>query len=173
MTNQKSSLYDVEWQVLRVNTLAQNTSAGGWNTEIGVEANLEKFRRYVMGTKDSQEYTNRLWRILNMLNAVRMGYNGTNQAGTNQDKAVILFRDMVSKRYNKIIDGGFVFAEWDWDKVAKDLKTLYQNSRSDFDKVYKNLVGRKNTAENNAGTSNRPELVKFVELMEATIEGAK
>ena len=170
MNNQKAVLYDVNWQVLRVNTLGQNNDSGGWNSAEGANVNITKLRHYIIATKDKQEYYYRLWRVLNMLNAVRMGYSGTKQTDTEQDVLVRQFRDIISKRYHELTDDGFEFKEWDWDKVADDLKELYLTSQDDFNKVYKNLVGRKSHTEKLRGTlSFRPDLVKFLGLMDATI----
>ena len=168
MNNQKAVLYDVEWQTLRVNTLTQNNEYGGWNTVEGVKENVNKLSTYILNTRDKQEYFYRLWRVLNMLNAVRMGYSGTKQVDTTQDNLVKAFRDDVSQEYHKRVDDGMQFDSWDWELVAKNLTMLKQKSPEDFNKIYKNLTGRRNTTEKNRGTlSFRPELVKFIELMDA------
>lgn len=66
MEASKQTLYWPHWQALRVALL------GSWNTQAGVNNNLNRLRQYY----EESPSLDRAWRIVNLLNAVRMGYSG-------------------------------------------------------------------------------------------------
>lgn len=112
---QKQCLYNVEWQALRVSML------GDWTTYEGTKRNLEKVRFYL-----DRKYPNititHVWRVLNLLNAVRMGYSGQKRTGSPQDKLVALFRNKVSETYHQMKKITKVF---DVDSPA-EIKTAFE-----------------------------------------------
>lgn len=172
-------LYDVEWQKLRVSLLAENKEDGGFTTFEGTLDNIEQLGNYceqVMTDEEGweDEYLKRLYRCLNLLNAVRMGYSGQGLKGSQQDDFVRRIRDSYSwsyKRFNVDSRLGVLAWEWDWDKVDQDLAELVTNDRESFDRIYDNLKKRLVTAEKRRGekkdvADTRRELVRFIELME-------
>jgi hypothetical protein len=70
----RAHVYEVGWQKLRVSTLAPNRKDGGWGTHIGVQRNLITMAKYLDGTNDPEEVRRRQYRVLNMYNAVLLGY---------------------------------------------------------------------------------------------------
>lgn len=93
MSDYKLMLYSVEWQDLRIQM------KGDWATLEGAKAN----GRLIMGYIDSGNTINisRVWRCLNLLNAVRMGFNGAaGLVGTPQDQIVTKIRNLCSTRFD-------------------------------------------------------------------------
>lgn len=72
MDAQKLTLYVPSWQALRVSLLGQ------WNTINRVKANCDTLSLYIAGATNVNERRSRLWRVTNLLNAVKMGYSGQN-----------------------------------------------------------------------------------------------
>lgn len=70
MDPQKQTLYVPSWQALRISLLGQ------WNTVNGVRANCDTLSLYIAGATNVNERLSRLWRVTNLLNAVKMGYSG-------------------------------------------------------------------------------------------------
>lgn len=184
----KSVLYRPSWQKLRVSCLAQNHPQGGFNTNEGTQDNLMRLNNYIgdaaslvegvkqenlrMGFTQEEEYACRIWRVLNLLNAVRMGYHGIGRVGTPGDEAVRKYRDSVQLQH----DGGRVVTaenKWNWDVVQTELEELWVVERVWFTRVYNDLNRRRKVATNRrkkVGTNDvdatRPELIKFLTLME-------
>ena len=158
MTLHKEILYDVKWQSLRVTLL------GNFGTFEGVKLNVSKMETYIRGTKDDIEKGRRLWRVLNLLNAVRMGYNGQKLVGTRMDKFITMYRDHVQEVRK---DYMYIGEEWDWDKVEKDIK---QTDKFTLKEIHKNLMARTKMAKYKVGSTKfRPELMKFMGLLEKEI----
>ena len=105
MNMQRLFLYSSYWQGLRVGMLAEHSTVGGWTTVTGTEQNLEKCWRYI-DQRDitAEQYYLRLWRVLNALNAVRMGYSGQGKANSAPDKLVLEARLELSDTYQQYKD---------------------------------------------------------------------
>lgn len=157
MSLHKEVLYDVEWQSLRVSLLGYFTTPGG------VDRNVKKLQEY-LNTVDVVRY----WRVLNLLNAVRMGYHGQKVAGTEQDKKVIAYRDHVQELYH-ICKDNFP-TSWDWSKVEKDLQDLYVKDNETFEKIWANLSLRRKNAAKRPHEMKRDELKFFLNLMQKAKE---
>jgi hypothetical protein len=177
-------LYDAAWQKLRVSCLSQNHRAGGFSTAAGTQDNLNRLNQYLDPTSIKQafdagavnpavktldeEYRCRIWRVLNLLNATRMGFRGQGKAGIAEDQAVGQYRDSIMEQHM----GGVVSSvddRWDWQRVKEDLEVMWRNDRFWFTAIYKDLVNRTQRAGRRAqrGTQvNRPELQQFVQLLE-------
>lgn len=163
MDNQKACLYDVEWQSLRVSLLSQNRKDSGFGSIEGTTANLDTLLKYLQSTSNDKETLYRSWRILNLLNATRMGFSGTGLKGSQQDQLVVDFRErFISSLFTSLKHIGF--SSWDWEKVEKDLINLYTSKREVFNSILKNLSMRKKNAQKRKAF-NRPELLKFLGLM--------
>lgn len=85
----KVTLYDVEWQALRVSL------KGNWGTVEGVGENINKLQTYL--NQGNGYNRSRYWRVLNLLNATRMGYSGSKLEGSVQDRMVAEYRNLIQK----------------------------------------------------------------------------
>ena len=188
----KKVLYRPSWQKLRVSCLAQNHPNGGFNTLEGTTDNLARLNNYIQDTMGSdinaapqyvqeecarmrfslqEERACRIWRVLNLLNATRMGYSGQGKRGSEMDRAVEAYRNVVQQWY----DGSTVVRvepKWDWDVVQWELETMWREERYWFTKIWDDLSRRgKVAAKRRVGQSigidkTRPELLKFLGIME-------
>jgi len=161
-------LYDVEWQKMRVSFLNVNHRSGGFTTLAGTDDNLTRLDQYIYAVPtDSVEFALRVWRGLNLLNATRMGLSGQGFANGEIDNAVKVYRDGLQNLYNPhvIVQAS---RDWNWDKVLQDLYTCYREEPYWFKAIYDDLKRRKNvTSKKRQGDlSNRPDLLKFLSLME-------
>lgn len=129
LSMQKMSLYNVEWQALRVSLL------GKWNNVTNVTENINVYLRPYLGEKPSKT---KLWRVLNYLNAVRMGLSGQGKFYSFASRIVKDFRDEVQDQYNKCHpDEGF---EIDMDdKIKADWNELDEKMQK---RIYANLHNR-------------------------------
>lgn len=154
MNVSKAVLYSVQWQKLRVSLL------GNFNHEEGVKVNICKISNYIQETiLDEIETARRLWRAINLLNAVRMGYHGQGLVGTMMDKHIISYRDKLQALRKNYSDLG----QWDWNDVERDLYFLKALDTNTYNKIYNNLQSRVKMAHYKVGTmDNRSELAKFL-----------
>lgn len=156
----KENLYNVKWQALRVSLLSY------FPTEDGVKRNIGLLKEYISSFTDDYDEYLKLWRVINLLNAVRMGYNGQGLDGTKQDEMIIDFRSTCQDRYKELKDKGLTFKHADWSKIKSDLESLYESDREVFNKIYDNLNKRIDFSMNKIGhVQFRNSLVRFVGLM--------
>ena len=157
MNSQRLTLYDVEWQILRVNLLKGNQKGGGgFTTPEGTKANITRLKTY-LGKSPSVD---KLWRVLNLLNAVRMGNSGQGKAGSDHDNAIKDYRDEVQVLYNK--------AEKKFSPPSEStIKVqLGHASTEELKKVAANL-GMRNKLR---GGPNRPELAWFLGILKTELD---
>lgn len=156
MIASKQVLYNVAWQKLRVSLL------GGWTTAEGTTANINRLRAYINAkASDDNEELSRLWRSLNLLNAIRMGYSGQQLTGSRQDDLVREYRDTVSKEY-KALKSKAQFVVDDDAKIKSDWKALDEASKK---AILGNLQKRRDL---HADSPHRGELSWFLDLVKAT-----
>ncbi len=163
MAHNLQYLYNVEWQVIRCSML------GTWFNLRTAKKNYDVLKTYVADAKeDKVELKRRLWRVVNYLNAVRMGYSGSGKTGGDVDELLVSSRQAYQDAYHSLdIDMG----EWDWEEVKRDLHDLDQTDRKAFLAILKNLEMRKDFSIKKIGTLKyRSELVIFVDMMRE-IEG--
>lgn len=152
-------LYDVEWQVIRVNML------GTWNDIKKAKQNYEVLIDYVLESSGS-ERKRRAWRVINYLNAIRMGYSAQGKTGSDVDDLLCAEREIFQAQA-RICDK-YEFGEWDWDKVKADLIELDKNDRESFLAIFRDLRKRKDFSIKKIGHTNyRNELMIFLDMMEA------
>jgi hypothetical protein len=161
----RAHVYEVGWQKLRVSTLAPNRKDGGWGTHIGVQRNLITMAKYLDGTNDPEEVRRRQYRVLNMYNAVLLGYGDKFEMA---DFAMVVrqARDRLQKQMSDRSLG-----RHDWQKTYEDLSRLWRNERNTWWSIRRNLTSRTKTSRRrNGGTGfqHRPELEFFLHLMEAS-----
>ena len=169
MNPQRLCLYDVEWQALRVQLL------GKWSKDWDVVDALQQLHDYVWRglhvlpkPKASITLRTRLYRVINLLNAVRMSW-GANPATDFANKQLVAERDEYQKLYGSI--GCTAQADiWETvtgEQILDDLKyispELAKAIYTDLHKRYRFAVYKTraaNMAESEAiVATNRPELV--------------
>lgn len=174
MSGFKKVLYEPAWQKLRVSCLAEYSDIGGFTTREGVEANLSKLLAYINDHDiDSIERAVRIWRVLNLLNAVLMGYSGQGMRNTILNVLVNDCRDFVQKLHNSALVQKAADL-WSWEDVARELQVMYDEDLIWFGRIRANLKNRVDVAEerrrrkgkNDVGVT-REELLKFVDMMDA------
>ena len=156
----KDILYDVNWQRLRVSLL------GKFVTPEGMKDNLNRLDQYIKEASDPQETFHRLWRAVNLLNAVRMGFSGMDLYGSKQDKFLLIQRAVWAQQYKAMQKRGFTHKALNWVDVKDNLKELHRVDPDQFNLIRKNLVQRTKQGIKKAGSLDyRSELVKFLSIM--------
>lgn len=97
-------LYNIPWQRLRVSTLKkyQHPALGGWTTLEGTEANIKNLNEYLENASSDEEKYVRSWRILNMLDAIRMGHHGQQTQLTPPDERVVKYAAVIRNLHRKL-----------------------------------------------------------------------
>lgn len=157
MQKNKLTLYDVQWQALRVSLLTR------WVTVNGTYENLKKLDLYVTNSGElySSEYCSRLWRVLNLLNATRRAFHGLGLVGTIQDEAIIRFRDKISKEYEKVRKMLVDYADVTEQDVKEGWAQLSEGQRA---AIIKNLDTRLSA---HSESKHRGELRWFLNIVKA------
>lgn len=176
MNEQRLSLYDIEWQCLRVQLL------GNWDTLEKVNDNLDRLDAYIQPDVDTstETYITRLYQVLNLLDAVRMGYSGQGVSLSKEDIEVMGYRDIVQAKYYKIRSrhpGPAHFVVPTREQIIQDMRDI---PRELAHKIYDNLRNRRRLALSKIkfGTQetkerllakNRPELLWALDAMEEAL----
>ena len=150
----KQILYDVEWQILRTQLLAKNNARGGWASVFGAFCNLQRLKNY-LGEKPTLA---RVWRVLNLLDAVRMGYSGQRRTGSFQDKQVKKERERLSKLYSKMVSQD----SFEIPSEEETIRDIAKAQEEDLKKVYVDLYNR---WDKHRSSSYRGELRRFLDLI--------
>lgn len=177
-------MYRPSWQGLRVSFLSENRTDGGWTTYEGTQANLKELDYYVIGEEQFSDYkleaasmgwsgnvelSVRLYRAINCLNAVRMGYSGQSLQDSQQDQSVMTlrnaFRTMQTLGYKQ--DLALAETRWDWRVIEKEAKWYWDNRPDVFESVEGNLIKRYGFAMKSQSdvSKTRRELVTFLEIL--------
>lgn len=189
-------LYRPSWQRLRVSFLSENNPFGGFTSIVGTDDNLRRLNNYIfdafsktnemaaapayvqaecarMKMALNEEFACRVWRGINLLNATHMGFSGMGLVGSEMDKEVVAYRDVLQSYYSTS-DVQRSEANWNWDVVQFELEELWRNERYWFTKIYESLTKRNKTATKRRARTGgpqvdatRPELQKFLAIMEA------
>lgn len=153
MQAQKLTLYNVSWQALRVSLL------GKWTSTAGTVANLRDLEVY-LAQSPAAERLSRLWRVLNALNAVRMGNSGQGAANTERDVLVREFRDKVSVEYAVAKRAGTFVVDTP-ETIRAEWKMLSPFVRA---AILDNLGRRQKLHKD---SPHRPELAHFLSLVQS------
>lgn len=171
----KEIIYDVEWQKLRVSLLDQYNQTGGFTTVDSTKINDAILQEYLEGGETEVEGAFRTFRVLNLWAAVMLGTCNNNRPvmnhiKRNHEKLSVRYRE---SGWKEIIGGTFNNEQlsWDWDKVKRDLETLYKEEENWFNNIRVNLFTRVATAQRKerlkiGGMQFRKELEYFLSLME-------
>lgn len=152
----KATIYEADWQLLRINCLAARNDDGGWSTMVGTEGNLELLYRYLHEAEyHSVERQVRSYRMNNALNAVHMGGRGRGL------EVLIINRIVNFKEVNvplgswNVDDVNTVAARWNWPAQTEKLKLW---NRNDLTFLHADL--RRRAQKGSERT--RPELHKYL-----------
>lgn len=165
MNYTKECLYDVEWQKLRCTLL------GKWANESGVKQALKSLELY-WGKPVEKHKAERVWRTLNLLNAVKLGWAQSKSTPSELAEAEVL---EISNRLS-LVHATYATSErpmetlWDWNKVIFDLTScdvrMIKLIRSNLMKRVAHAK-RRFSEEGDAGVrSRRPELCYFIDLLD-------
>lgn len=178
MNLQHLSLYHIEWQSLRMQLL------GKWHTTESIQESMFSLFRYVETARETDTQSMRLTRayqVINLLDAVRVGYHGLGIEGCAYDKAVErgyeFFRDVyhsvriTTKPANFIVPTEQEIKEdcaiIGKARSAEILANLYSRKRFNMHKV--KYVGAGAEAKEAIVRKNHPELIWAIEAMEKAL----
>lgn len=180
-------LYRPSWQALRVSLLAKH--GNGWITVEGTKKNIAMLNHYVtmddellfeqgvreassMGYAFEQERAVRLYRVINLLNATRMGNAGQGQKDSPHDQLVMEYRNSLHQRQNVMYMKDLTITDQAWKAhvIKAELITLFVHRRPYFDMVYDDLMMRAYQAQKRpGGMGKRSELLDFLDQMQEVI----
>lgn len=153
---QKACLYDPAWQAVRIQC------KGLWGDKAGASAATTILAHYVQ----DQKYTiTAYWRILNLLNATRMGYHGQGLVGSDMDKTVRGMQSVASANYKhkvKKVTGGRGKVRFD---VLTDAQTRAAWQELDTETRHRILLDLRKRWDTHPNIKNRPELHHFLQLV--------
>lgn len=155
-------MYDTEWQALRVQLVRENSVRGGWLTPEGTNKNIELLRHYLNTAETKSERHLRLWRILNALNAIRMGYSGLNKFHGTCSSLVAKYREEISAEY-KEIKYPLSLPQGQETYRAKIVANMSLFPETTLLSILRNLQNRRRS---HAATA-RPELDWFLDVIES------
>lgn len=180
--------------------LAEYSDFGGFTTEEGTLDNINTMTKYLletnpfsdfstnaeafqdqqrMGVTMFEEHQMRVWRVLNLCNAVRMGYSGQGLASSKMDMEIVAFRANATKDYNadniETVMSRIGDIQW-WTVVKTELKAQAKMDPLSFNRTQENLLLRWNNAYRKAGKNalhTRSELHRYLEAMDETVQWMK
>lgn len=157
------ALYNFEWQALRTSL--------DFSTYEKTADSIGKLEWYLKsaGVYNIHVTYTRIYQVLNLMSAVRMGFAGATKLARNLDKrkaiqrkddAALTFREMLSDMYS---DYQSRRAKLQVDSTAKELYDMRQASKADLERVYSSLLERWNKS---GQAATRPQLGDYVGLIE-------
>lgn len=151
-------LYDTQWQALRVSL------KGDWGDPEGTRSNLARLFTYLEHATEGVEKYYRIYRVINLLNAVRMGHSGQHNLMSEQSLLVAGFRQPLQKYLEQLETGEFKNheIEWDWEEQRKQLKRLREKDPETFRVIAVDLGLR----FRKHGGTHRKELEQYVKLLQ-------
>lgn len=161
MRYDRECLYDVPWQLLRLQMV------GGWTMRSGISTNLERLSVYVDLGFIGKNSPERIWRALNCLNAVLLGYGQGAALGRDPPDTkplVVASRDLLSLEHQeRPLD---TLKKWDWELVRNDMQ-MPTWTYSDLRYLRTNLQRRLTSARRRKVDPKvtRPELVRFLDML--------
>lgn len=173
MGNQRLSLYHVEWQVLRIQLL------GNWTTEKSMHANIHKLIAYLEQRDDTctiEQMVTKYYQVINLLDAVRMGFSGMGLIGSDLDKEFCAWKESFSQGYWALRKAhpGVKFIVPTEEDVLTDCTTI---GASWTLAIHENLLKRyafalrKAKNDHDKVRTNRPELLWMINLTDQALKG--
>lgn len=159
MKDSKLVLYNLKWQILRMSLK--------FDTVDNVIKSTYLLNEYLKKDKPTEQGINRAWRVLNLLNAVRMGFSGarklrpmTIKSIDEKDVLVKLFRKSVSSMYGALKAMGETLKPDSEAQMEEDIKNA---DIRDLSLLYKDLRLR---YRKSGYSKHRPELKFYICLIE-------
>lgn len=152
----KQVLYDIEWQDLRTKLLSRHRDDGGWATVEGATTNISMLEDYLGDLTD----VSKLWRVINLLDAVRMGYSGQRRTGSPQDQMVKEYRDDLNIQYAQLKEQG---AQHEAPLEEATIADIQSASEETLRRIHNNLLER---WTKHSTSQHRDELRHFLDLIE-------
>lgn len=158
-------LYETKWQLIRIGCLAVNQQYGGWTSDRGTEENIKVLKDYALSPPVSiHEKQYRIYRCLNLCNAVRMGYSGQGVFDSDRSEAVKKFQAELQERMTYSSD------DFDWMIDVVLFKLNVETKMSDY--PLDNLVMIRNDLAlrlTKNVNSSRPELAWYCSTLDDKI----
>lgn len=163
MKVQKLALYNIEWQTLRVNLT--------FNTFNGIQASCDILEDYYSAPLEGYDTEdNKLWRIINLLNAVCMGLSGQVKVARDDQRVteVTTWIEYVQERrkmYQDRYHAGQKVFKWGEELERGSISVT---DTSNLLAVYKSLTKRKHFAKETKGMpvdKTRPELLRYINMI--------
>lgn len=169
LNKQRLCLYDLEWQALRVSLL------GKWTNNRDVARNTDALSTYLYGDgsflhkamngfKALDLLASRQYRVLNLLNAVRMGYHGMMYVNSEIDDMVVDIRDMVQDQYNHNTQDNPRAVDWEAPTPTSFRDDLKFVSGDTARAILKDLQSRYTMAIYRAGSTTRAAAAQKVSV---------
>jgi hypothetical protein len=147
----KNAVYSPYWQWFRMQL------KGVWKQY--TRENLFKLDEYLGDRRD----ITKLWRVLNLLNGVRMGFEGMGIGKGPESIMIAKFRDGVSESYQSLKDQGFQIQEVTEEQILEEWRDVPKFYR---DQIIGDLSIRYWKSKK---SKNREDLKWFLELIGAKI----
>ncbi len=173
MNAQRQSLYHMEWQALRIQLL------GNWHSSPQICQNLVMLNKYIYTacSMDSLDMLmTREYQVVNLLDAVCMGYSGQGHGGGPLDLAVKGGRQIFQNAYRRLTGEGHKFVvpteeeiREDCRLIGKDLtKKILTDLRKRRDFAIRKSAMPTNELRLRSVQQNRPELLWAINAIETS-----
>lgn len=147
----RSTLYQPDWQVLRLSCLTPYNSYGGMTMRAGAEDSIRKLKRYIdessaqpyMNITQEEEKALRTYRVHNLLTAASNGFNAINAI----DKELVAYVDAQRDIIEKQLENNLVVQvadRWNWEIIKEQYTKLFINKRHWFNAILEDFEGRRN-----------------------------
>lgn len=148
-------IYDIAWQKLRVHLKGK--------TQFYC---MQQLTLYLEGANGDIERYMRMKRVINLLNATRMGYHGMGIQGSEEDRRLVRFRESIKDKLPCL--GKVKLPPYDPQKVLSDAKQLFREDGFVFKRLYTDVKNRAaHTVQKRGSLDSRKELSDFLEILEA------
>ena len=143
------AVYWPPWQVIRIELL------GTWTTMDKVNANIEMLKEYLREHRNVTDY----WRVINYMNAIRMGLSGQQKFLTEASLTIAAFRDDILETYNDMTSAGDQYEAYTDDQFVEEWGKLSQMHKTAITRDLKKRLARR------MGDSSKLELEHFLILI--------
>lgn len=148
MKLEKLVVYDPNWQAVRIGLLDQ------WTSNSGIHYNFKQLNEYLGDLSN----VNKLYQVINLLNAVRMSFHSKGLQGSNIDNKLTEYRRRIQKHYKLRRNDGATLTRPVPDKIARDWERLSEGTR-------KAIIDDLEKRASKATRAERPELYWFLDLV--------
>lgn len=159
MDTMRMQVYNARWQIIRASML------GTWTMLSSTVKNIEELQAYIdEAAAGSSEKAARLYRVINYMNAIRMGFHGQKMVGCYADEHVTEFRNKL-QLIRDAMPADIQMPAIDTTKLRVEYESMYRENRAAFKDVHKDLKKRYTNASKR-NRLNRPELEFMLDMLE-------